>query len=587
MILWCIRRMLVVLLLERVLGFNRLGPRSHWAKSHALLAVRGVAGGSPPSRTPRAESGTPSRTPRAESGPPSRTPRAEAVSDGGSRNFREIKIRGRPTGSDDAQSPSSAGDPWKSLVKKLDSTRSAKERFGKVEKAIIKGPDELQCRHFGVCAGCSLQGNFTQASSVQRAKRFFLTEDVDMKVHMGDHWGWRTHIKLAVQPLSRWGGLKFGLYREGTHVVEPIPECRVHHPRLNHAVEELRRAATDLGVKGYQSAAAVAASGGGAGGGEGELRYVQLSLERESNKVQLVLVWNVETYKDAEQTLPRLVKKLKGTPDLWHSITVNFQTSESNAIFNYKEGAWKMLWGPPVLRERIANANFFFRPQIFRQANLELFSSGIVPTVVRAVPAASRVSELYSGLGVLGLNAAAVGRAERVLCSDSNEYVDEVFDRCADSLPEEHREKVFYEPLPAEEAVAEGQCEDATVLIVDPPRKGLDAAVLKLLQGTHESARADDLRRLIYVSCGFDALERDARELLSSGRWKIHSADGFVLFPGSDHVETVCVFDRVNAAGVGGGTGAADGKKKPARKYSQNNRDSPPSSRVMDAEEDE
>ena len=41
-------------------------------------------------------------------------------------------------------------------------------------------------------------------------------------------------------------------------------------------------------------------------------------------------------------------------------------------------------------------------------------------------------------------------QAKAVLCSDSNEYVDEVFDRCADSLPEADQEKVFYENLNAE-----------------------------------------------------------------------------------------------------------------------------------------
>ena len=71
------------------------------------------------------------------------------------------------------------------------------------------------------------------------------------------------------------------------------------------------------------------------------------------------------------------------------------------------------------------------------------------------------------------------------------------------------------------------------------------------------------LRRLIYISCGFDALERDSRyrwiavsfayliaclsvcrALVSSGRWRVTSSNGFVLFPGSDHVESVVVFDR-------------------------------------------
>lgn len=99
----------------------------------------------------------------------------------------------------------------------------------------------------------------------------------------------------------------------------------------------------------------------------GELRYIQMSLERYTGKIQLTLVWNTLMFKYASQSLNRLVKKLKQRPDLWHSISVNFQTSDGNTIFNYNPKAWKLLWGPPVLKEKIGNATFFFKPQIFRQ----------------------------------------------------------------------------------------------------------------------------------------------------------------------------------------------------------------------------
>jgi tRNA/tmRNA/rRNA uracil-C5-methylase (TrmA/RlmC/RlmD family) len=85
-------------------------------------------------------------------------------------------------------------------------------------------------------------------------------------------------VKLAVQPLSRWGGLKIGLYKAGSHEVEPIPSCRVHHPRINEAVEELKAAATDVGVKAYQPPTNTA--GGKNVGSSGELRYLQMSVER-------------------------------------------------------------------------------------------------------------------------------------------------------------------------------------------------------------------------------------------------------------------------------------------------------------------
>jgi 23S rRNA (uracil1939-C5)-methyltransferase len=178
------------------------------------------------------------------------------------------------------------------------------------------------------------------------------------------------------------------------------------------------------------------------------------------------------------------------------------------------------------------------------QANLDAFEKGIIPTVAKYVPENCTVAELYSGIGVLGLNVAH--KSKEVFCSDSNGFVDEIFDNCADSLAEEDRDKVFYENLAAEDAIEAGQCEIADCLIVDPPRKGLDAGVKQLLMGTHESQAAPDLKRLIYVSCGFDALERDTRELLESGKWKLKAAEGFVLFPGSDHVETVVVMDRTS-----------------------------------------
>ena len=195
-------------------------------------------------------------------------------------------------------------------------------------------------------------------------------------------------------------------------------------------------------------------------------------------------------FKTASPSLPRLVKRLRSRPDLWHSITVNFQTSEGNTIFNFNPKSWKLMWGPAILKEKIGNATFFFKPQIFRQANLDFFESGIIPLVVRNIPEGSRVSELYSGIGVLGLNAAAASRASEVLCSDNNEYVDEVFDSCADSLPVSSQESVFYECMTAEDAVQQGQCEQADVLIVDPPRKGLDQAVLDMLVNAHEDDQA-------------------------------------------------------------------------------------------------
>lgn len=62
-------------------------------------------------------------------------------------------------------------------------------------------------------------------------------------IHPWDPHGWRTVAKLAAKQVSRWGGVELGLYELGSHDVVGIPECRVHHPSVNLAIDTLQIAA--------------------------------------------------------------------------------------------------------------------------------------------------------------------------------------------------------------------------------------------------------------------------------------------------------------------------------------------------------
>lgn len=111
------------------------------------------------------------------------------------------------------------------------------------------------------------------------------------------------------------------------------------------------------------------------------------------------------------------------------------------------------------------------------------------------------MSELYSGIGTIGLNVAKV--SSEVFCSDSNEYVDEVFDDCVASLPEEDREKVYFDCMNADEAVQAGQCDAAEVVIMDPPRKGLSETVMNYFSNTLEDKPLPKGKHDFYYSSSF------------------------------------------------------------------------------------
>lgn len=123
--------------------------------------------------------------------------------------------------------------------------------------------------------------------------------------------------------------------------------------------------------------------------------------------------------------------------------------------------------------------------------------------------------------------------------------------------------RASYMVASAAKALKTGQALGAEVLVVDPPRRGLEDKVLEELckpvnvkQPNVESPAVltipdelvnwtNDVKTIIYVSCGFDALARDCERLLSSrGGWVLESATGYVIFPGSNHVETLCIFKR-------------------------------------------
>lgn len=396
--------------------------------------------------------------------------------------------------------------------------------------------DALQCEHFGACSGCFYRSGLVETPVMENARVFFQRvaryDNFSLGLATGVH-GWRTQAKLAVAPLSKWGGCQLGLYEEGSHRVLPIPNCRVHHPSINRAVQVLTEATVTMKTRAFDPASL-----------GGSLRYVQVAVERRTGRIQLTLVWNAPGKKEAGGELSRLLKALKAADasgELWHSIWVNFRTGPGNTIFAREARSWTKLFGADFLTEKIGPSQtlFYLTPQLFRQGNLDGFEK-LVTRAQEFVPAQSVVCELYGGGGVIGLN--MLGKAAALRFSDINPYLGQCVDKTLQALPAKKREKVSFIIATALEALEAGHADGATVLIVDPPRKGLESEVLAHLVD-RKDPYAGTLRRIVYVSCGFEALKRDAVALMDSG-WRLVHAEGFVLFPGSDHLETLAVFDR-------------------------------------------
>ena len=385
----------------------------------------------------------------------------------------------------------------------------------------------------------------TSAPVVQRAVSFFNRErGGQFKIIVGPTSGWRTVAKLAVRRQA--GVLRIGLFVPGSHDLLEVPQCSAHHPRINAAVEILQKKCRSVGVNPYDE-----------NSGSGSLRHIAINIERSSQKSQITLVWNGSSAKDDDKIKLKdlcdaLIKASEDKKEKrieLHSLWVHYNDSgkHENAIFKHT-GRWEKQYGEDVAIEKLKldcpiSVPLEFPPQVFRQANIDAFTE-IVAKIREWVSSrfengCTNCVELYGGVGTIGLHLADL--CESIVSSDENPYNKECFESSAGNIVigrDDWDPSILYESKNASGMVKTKAFRDAKLLIVDPPRKGLDEDVLQAL--CQEKSPAS----LVYVSCGFDAFTRDYQELTGSGDWKLDYAEGHLLFPGSDAIETLAFFTR-------------------------------------------
>jgi 23S rRNA (uracil1939-C5)-methyltransferase len=307
-----------------------------------------------------------------------------------------------------------------------------------------------------------------------------------------------------------------GVFQEGTHRIVDVPRCLVHHPLVNDVVAAVKDAVRQTRVAPYAERVH-----------RGLLRYVQVVVERSSGSAQVVLVSN----SDDPEVLDPLAGAIRNAlgPRL-HSLWWNGNTARTNTILGPR---WHRWYGPEAVCEELGGARVFFPPGAFGQANLMLFER-VVAQVSSWVSDGSRVVEFHAGCGAIGL-----GMVPRIAGIAFNEVAPAALDGLALGLAallpgERSRATVLAGPAADFAAAAR----DADVVIVDPPRRGLDEALLATLV-LHPPAR------LIAVSCSLDAFLREARALLGGGRLRLEAVLPFALFPHTAHVETLACFTRL------------------------------------------
>src|SRR5262249_15008272 len=164
----------------------------------------------------------------------------------------------------------------------------------------------------------------------------------------------------------------------------------------------------------------------------------------------------------------------------------------------------------------------------FFQGNRFLLAD-FVAHVVDQVPVSSPALDLYAGVGLFAVSAAAA-RGARVTAVEGDRFA--AADLAANASATSGAGTPGHQSI-EDFLQAGGDRRRRLTVIVDPPRTGMSPAALS-------GVLRLNARRLVYVSCDVATLARDARRIADAG-WAIVRLDAFDLFPNTPHVETVVV----------------------------------------------
>jgi tRNA (uracil-5-)-methyltransferase/23S rRNA (uracil1939-C5)-methyltransferase len=372
----------------------------------------------------------------------------------------------------------------------------------------------LACPHRPPCAGCPRYGEPGIAPAAESALQA-LARDHGLgavAVISGATRGFRLRARLAIR--GRLGSPKIGMFAAGTHRVVHIPDCTIQHPLINRVAAVVQRSLIDAGVTCYAEAPHA-----------GVARYLQVVVERSSQSAQVVLVANSADAQPLAECF-ELIRTRLGR-DL-HSLWFNSHCERSNAILG---PVFQNLCGPASVVERFGGPAVHYPPGAFGQNNLDI-AQRIVDHVRQHVPAGASVTEFYAGVGAIGLS--LLPDIGRIRMNEVSPQSLQGLELGLAGLDAASRARVEVVAGPAGPAC--GAASGMDVVIADPPRKGLDRALIDQLRGQPPA-------RFLYVSCGLDSFLEDTASLTASGGLRLRDLAAFNLMPFTEHVETVACFE--------------------------------------------
>lgn len=327
---------------------------------------------------------------------------------------------------------------------------------------------------------------------------------------------WDGYRNKAQYPVSSQKGRVFaGFFRAGTHQVVENTGCCI----LPRETDRVKKVVIDY-VNHYRLSAYDESTD------KGLLRHIYVRRGAVSGQILVCLVINGRKIPHADD----LVARLQEIPG-FTTLVLSIHTRPGNTVLG-KE--FLTLYGSGFIEDTLCGLKFRLSAQSFYQVNhyqaQRLYAAAIAQAQISQT---DLVLDLYCGVGTITL---AMAKAARKVIGV--EVVEQAVRDAQDNALRNGVENVEFFCGDAGKAALELEAQGLRpdVVVVDPPRKGLNADTIEALQGM-------GAKRIVYVSCDPATLARDVALLKERG-YCLQSAQAADLFPRCSHVETVALLSH-------------------------------------------
>ena len=356
---------------------------------------------------------------------------------------------------------------------------------GEIVEILDAAPEriEAKCKHFSVCGGCHYQNLPYEKQLIAKAeiladqlKRIGKVENppVMPMVACPDPWNYRNHMQFS---LDRDG--KLGFQQANSNWVIPITECHLPESPIGNF-------------------------------------WSQLEFEPETNVERVSLRNGVD-----DDLMLVLESRDHEPPEL--------EIEAGISVTHVYEGNTVVIAGSDHIIMNVSGRDFKVSAASFFQVNT-IMAGKMVEHLMAKLPVTESTTllDVYCGVGLF--SAFFAPKCKTVIGIESSESSTEDFTVNLDEFDNvELYESNAEDVIPHLEAKPD-------IVLVDPPRAGLDKAVVDGILKLNP-------RHIAYVSCDPSTLARDTARLINGG-YKLKEVTPFDLFPQTYHIESISIFEH-------------------------------------------